>query len=211
MPVASNGCWSSVLARPWVRVAALFVLAMLFGPGMPVAAQGQATVRIATTLGDILVAVDLAHAPVTAANFLRYVDQGFYDGGTFHRTVTPANQPDSPVKIEVIQAGIDPARQSGEFPAIALERTQTTGLRHLAGVISMARGGPDTATSDFFICVTDQPELDFGGTRNPDGQGFAAFGRVLKGMDVVRRIQHAPASGQTLDPPVGIASIRRER
>ena len=73
----------------------------------------------------------------------------------------------------------------------------------------MARDGPDTATSDFFICVTDQPSLDFGGQRNPDGQGFAAFGRVLKGMNVVRRIQLSRAHGQRLAPPVRIVSIRR--
>ena len=154
-------------------------------------------------------AVDSTHAPVTAANFLRYVDHGLYDGGRFHRTVTLANQPDSVVKIEVIQAGINPARESEEFAPIALERTTTTGIKHLAGVISMARAGPDTATSDFFICITDQPSLDFGGTRNPDSQGFAAFGRVVNGMEVVRRIQNAKANGQNLSPPVKILSIRR--
>jgi len=112
------------------------------------------------------------------------------------------------VKIEVIQAGINPARESEAFPPIALERTRVTGLKHLAGVISMARAQPDTATSDFFICVTDQPSLDYGGARNPDGQGFAAFGQVVSGMDVVRRIQNARARGQTLAPPVKILSIR---
>ena len=96
-----------------------------------------------------------------------------------------------------------------EKPALPLERTRDTGLRHLDGTLSMARAGPDTATSDFFICIGDQPELDFGGKRNPDGQGFAAFGRVTKGMDVVRRIQQAPAEGQTLTPPVSILNIER--
>ena len=105
--------------------------------------------------------------------------------------------------------GINPGHESEESPAIALERTRDTGLHHLAGVISMARDGPDTATSDFFICVTDQPSLDFGGGRNPDGQGFAAFGRVISGMGVIRRIQHAKARGQNLVPPVRIVSIRR--
>ncbi len=156
-----------------------------------------------------MVAVDATHAPVSAANFLRYVDQGMYDGGMFHRTVTRTNQPDNAVKIEVIQAGINPARAHEEFAPIALERTTVTGLRHLAGAISMARAGPDSATSDFFICITDQPSLDFGGARNPDGQGFAAFGHVVRGMDVVRRIQRARANGQSLAPPVKILSIRR--
>ena len=200
-----------------LRFSATLLLAALLCHGVPAVAQSQPTaptaqpaVRITTALGDIVVAVDSAHAPITGANFLRYVDQGFYDGGVFHRTVTPGNQPDSPVRIEVIQAGINPGRQSGEFPPIPLESTRVTGLKHLAGVISMARDGPDTATSDFFICVTDQPELDFGGRRNADGQGFAAFGRVLQGMEVVRLIQRSRAVGQRLDPPVRIVSVRRE-
>ncbi len=154
-------------------------------------------------------AVDTLHAPVSAANFLRYVDHGLYDAGRFHRTVTMTNQPDKQAKIEVIQAGIDPRRRREEFAPIALERTNVTGIKHLAGAVSMARDGPDTATSDFFICVTDQPSLDFGGDRNPDGQGFAAFGRVVHGMEIVRRIQQSKAKGQTLTPPVKILSIRR--
>ncbi len=174
-----------------------------------VATAGEPTVRIATARGDIIVAIDITHAPVSAANFLSYVDHGLYDGGMFHRTVTRSNQPHNAVKIEVIQAGIDSERAHEGFAPIALERTTVTGIRHLAGVISMARDGPDTATSDFFICVTDQPNLDFGGARNPDGQGFGAFGHVVSGMAVVRRIQQAKARGQALAPPVKILSIRR--
>ena len=90
-----------------------------------------------------------------------------------------------------------------------LERTRDTGLTHVDGAISMARDGPDTATSDFFVCVGAQPELDFGGKRNPDGQGFAAFGRVVSGMDVIRKIHAAPASGQSLAPPVKILGASR--
>ena len=166
-------------------------------------------VEIATELGAIVIEVDTEHAPVTAANFLRYVDRGFYDGGRFHRTVTLSNQPDNKVKIEVIQGGIAPAREKEDGPPIALERTRDTGLLHRDGTVSMARAEPDTATSDFFICIGDQPSLDFGGARNPDGQGFAAFGRVVSGMDVVRRIQAAPAERQTLTPPVAIKGATR--
>ena len=160
-------------------------------------------------LADRLRLSEPLKAPKTTANFLRYVDGGFYDGGRFHRTVTPANQPDNKVKIEVIQAGVAPAKAKAEFPPVKLERTRDTGLKHTNGTISMARDGPDTATGDFFVCVGDQPELDFGGKRNPDGQGFAAFGRVVKGMDVVRKIQTSPAAGQALTPPMGIKSARR--
>ncbi|HWE49788.1 MAG TPA: peptidylprolyl isomerase [Bryobacteraceae bacterium] len=164
---------------------------------------------IETELGNIEVDIDAGHAPRTAANFLRYVDAGSYNGGVFHRTVKPDNQPDNKVKIEVIQAGRAPG--TAELPPIALERTSITGLLHRDGTLSMARSAPDSAVSDFFICIGDQPSLDFGGARNPDGQGFAAFGRVTGGMDVVRRIQARPSdSGQHLAPPVKIVRIVRK-
>jgi len=167
-------------------------------------------VVVRTGLGEIEVEIDTVHAPITAGNFLRYVDGGFYEAGFFHRTVRPDNQPSNLVKIEVIQGGVDSVDREG-FPPIVLERTTVTGLRHLDGTISMARAGPDTATSDFFICVGDQPELDVGGRRNPDGQGFAAFGRVIRGMDVVRGIQSSHAEEQKLTPPIRIRNIERKR
>ncbi|HWQ03332.1 MAG TPA: prolyl oligopeptidase family serine peptidase, partial [Candidatus Nitrosotenuis sp.] len=172
--------------------------------------QKNARVLLQTSLGEIEIEVDAARAPLTAANFLRYVDAGLYNNGRFHRTVrrAPDNQPQNVVKIEVIQAGVDPARAKEMFPPILLERTRITGLLHKDGVVSMARLGPDTATGDFFICIGDQPELDFGGRRNPDGQGFAAFGRVVRGMDAVRKIHAAASSGQSLSPPIVILSAR---
>jgi peptidyl-prolyl cis-trans isomerase A (cyclophilin A) len=188
---------------------ALWLFLALHAAPEPPRGEGSPRVLIRTQRGDIEVEVDTARAPVTAANFLRYVDGGFYAGGRFHRTVRLSNQPGQPVKIEVIQAGINPSRESEGFPPIALERTGLTGLRHLDGVVSMARDGPDTATSDFFICIGDQPSLDQGGRRNPDGQGFAAFGRVVKGMEVVRAIQGHPADGQHLTPPIAIRSAQR--
>jgi peptidyl-prolyl cis-trans isomerase A (cyclophilin A) len=90
-----------------------------------------------------------------------------------------------------------------------LERTNVTGLRHIDGTLSMARSGPDTATASFFICIGDQPELDFGGRRNRDGQGFAAFGQVIEGMDVVRAINRSAAEGQTLRPPIALVRVER--
>lgn len=161
-------------------------------------------VLIQTAIGDIEVELDAGRAPATTENFLRYVLEGFYSDGAFFRTVTASNQPDDAVKIAVIQAKADPAREAETFEPIPIERTRDTGLRHVDGAISTARKGPDTATHHFFICVGDQPELDFGGKRNPDGQGFAAFGRVTEGMNVVRRIHESPAEGQTLKTPVRI-------
>jgi peptidyl-prolyl cis-trans isomerase A (cyclophilin A) len=174
-------------------------------------AQGERPVLVIvqTTAGDIEIEVDLAHAPATAANFLEYVDAGLYDDGRFHRTVRPDNQRDKAVKIAVIQGAANEGRRAAFLPPIALERTSITGLRHKDGAVSMARAGVDTATHEFFICVGDQLELDFGGKRNLDGQGFAVFGRVVKGMDVVRRIQQSPARGETLTPPIVITRLRR--
>jgi peptidyl-prolyl cis-trans isomerase A (cyclophilin A) len=167
-------------------------------------------VVIETDAGIIEATIDVARAPVTAANFLHYVDTGFYEGGFFYRTVKADNQPNNQVKIEVIQGGADPHSGLPVAPPIPLERTSQTGLRHTDGTLSMARSGPDSATSEFFICIADQPSLDFGGQRNPDGQGFAAFGKVTRGMDVVRKIQQGPAEGQSLKPPIKILRIRRK-
>jgi peptidyl-prolyl cis-trans isomerase A (cyclophilin A) len=188
--------------------ALLLALAVLIGcnacAARPIGPEGSPRVLMTTELGDIELEVDARNAPVTAANFLRYVREGAYDGGVFHRTVRPDNQPGQAVRIEVVQGGVDPASGRRDHAPIPLERTSVTGLRHVDGTLSMARAEPDSATSDFFICIGDQPELDEGGRRNPDGQGFAAFGRVTRGMDVVRRIQAAPSEGQTLTPPVRI-------
>lgn len=159
-------------------------------------------VLIQTSAGDFEVELDSARAPQTTRNFLHYVHQGLYSDGRFHRTVTSANQPANPVKIQVIQARANPEKTSEFPPPVPLERTRDTGLGHRDGTLSMARTTPDTAQDEFFICVGDQPDLDWGGRRNPDGQGFAAFGRVVKGMEVVRRIHGSPADGQTLVPPV---------
>ncbi|MCW8985787.1 MAG: peptidylprolyl isomerase, partial [Thermoanaerobaculales bacterium] len=161
-------------------------------------------VQIDTALGSITVELDAVRAPVTTANFLRYVLEGFYSDGTFYRTVTETNQPQDTIKIAVIQGMANLARLEEVYDPIPLETTRETGLHHLDGTISMARLGPNTATQSFFICVGDQPELDFGGRRNPDGQGFAAFGRVVEGMDLVREIHAMPADGQSLDPPLSI-------
>jgi peptidyl-prolyl cis-trans isomerase A (cyclophilin A) len=168
------------------------------------------TVVIQTELGSIEAEIDTLQAPITSGNFLKYVDAGHYDGGRFHRTVRMDNQPANKIKIEVVQAGVDPNKEKSGFAPIKLERTNQTGLHHENGTLSMARDGPDTATSDFFICIGPQPSLDYEGKRNPDGQGFAAFGRVVKGMDIVRKVQASNAEEQKLTPPIKILKIRRK-
>jgi peptidyl-prolyl cis-trans isomerase A (cyclophilin A) len=171
--------------------------------------DGTVPIEIVTEAGSIRAELDSAHAPVSVANFLRYIDAGLYRDGTFYRTVRADNQPRDSVRIDVIQGGRRADRAIRSFPPIPLERTNVTGLRHRDGTLSMARSGPNSATDAFFICVGDQPSLDFGGHRNLDGQGFAAFGRVTGGMDVVRRIHAENASAQTLEPAIRILDIRR--
>lgn len=195
----------------------LLSLAALAAFAAPAAAQklkdGEVAIRVETALGNIDIAVDTKRAPITAANFLKYVDGQFYDGGRFHRATRPDNYvPAPPTKpaMQIIQAGINPNRRQQGFDPIPLERTSVTGLKHVVGTVSMARApAADTARSDFFICLDDQPSLDFGGKRFDDGQGAAAFGRVLKGLDVVRRIQQQPVDKQALTPPVTITRMSR--
>ena len=174
------------------------------------AGSEQPRVVLETDAGRMVLALDLDKAPLSTCNFLAYVTDGDYDGGSFFRTVvreTNAN----PHPIDVIQAATPRGSDDDSRPPIPLERTRDTGLRHVAGVVSMARDGPDTATSSFFIVTRDTPALDFGGGRNPDGQGFAAFGRLVEGLDVARRIQMLPANGEEqLTPPVVLRSARIE-
>ena len=164
-------------------------------------------VLMKTELGDIKVEIFEDKAPITAANFLSYVDSKLYDDTTFFRTVTMDNQPNNLVKIEVIQGG--QVEKGREYSPIGHETTEKTGLSHLEGTISMSRMKPDSATSSFFFCVRDEPELDYGGHRNADGQGFSAFGRVVSGMEVIKKIHRQAKDGQRIQPPVKITEIQR--
>lgn len=175
-------------------------------------------VLIKTSEGDIKVQLEARKAPVTVANFLKYVDDGLFAEGAFFRVVRLDNQGSNPVKIQVIQGGMTDDKTKRSYPPIELETTKKTGIKHKNGTISMARSEPNSATSSFFICINAQLELDYGGKRNPDGQGFAAFGKVLKGMDVVKKIQLGKTKiseelrqSQLLIEPVKIISIQRAK
>lgn len=179
-------------------------------------AAGAAAPRavISTALGDFTVEVYPDKAPLSAADFMGYVDKGLLDNQSVYRIVSMANQPDTvPAKIEVIQFGWRAADGNDDapppLPQIAHEPTNVTGLRHKDGTLSMARLAPGTASNAFFICIGDQPELDFGGRRNPDGQGFAAFGQVVDGMDVVRKIFAKAEADDQLKTPIPILKARR--
>lgn len=197
------------------RVGMMTLLAALLVLSSAVADESKVRVLMSTSEGEIGIELYLDKAPMTAGNFLKLVDNGDIDSGSFYRVVTYENDNGNP-KIEVIQGGLGDAGEG--FYTIEHETTDRTGILHTDGVISMARGAVGTASTEFFICIGDQPGLDFGEGRNADGQGFAAFGKVVEGMDVVRRINglstDAPSGseytkGQILAQPVRITSVRR--
>lgn len=195
----------------------LILFSTIFLVNYIAANEGKVTnVTLQTNIGAIHIELYSDKAPITVANFLRYADGGHFDNTSFYRTVRYENDNGSP-KIEVIQGGIGDGKK--EYPMIRHESTNISGLKHLDGMLSMSRGAVDTATSDFFICIGDQSSLDYGATRNSDGLGFAAFGRVTSGMNIVRRIHQMPSDkptensyvkGQLINNPIIIKTIQRD-
>ena len=165
---------------------------------------------IDTSFGSIHIELYTKKAPLTCSNFLRYIDENRYGDFHFYRSVTMENQPNDKIKIEVIQGGLGFDYHPLELPSISHETTNISGINHLKGTISMARLEPGTASSEIFICINDQPELDYGGKRNSDGQGFAAFGKVILGMDIVKIIHSLPDKEQLLIKNVKVNSILRK-
>jgi peptidyl-prolyl cis-trans isomerase A (cyclophilin A) len=178
--------------------------------------RAKTKVQLNTPFGMIVLQLHTDRAPLSTTDFLKYVDARAYDGGRFFRVVRADNDRGHP-RIDVVQGGTRPNAHQG--PPIKHESTAITGLRHLDGTVSLTRDAPGTGSgAEFFICIGAQPGLDFGGTRNPDRQGFAAFGQVITGMDVVRRIwvldatghsDDAYTAGQILTTPVPIIAARR--
>jgi peptidyl-prolyl cis-trans isomerase A (cyclophilin A) len=168
-------------------------------------------ILIKTQVGDIELELYPDNAPVTVKAFLTYVDSGFYRNSSFYRVLNDDNQSSDAPKSELIQGGIwktnykKAISQSG----IPHESTKQTHILHTDGVISLARTTPGTAGTEFFICVGNQPGFDFGGDNNPDGQGYAAFGKVVKGLDVIRNIYSQPENNQSFTPRVPIFNIIR--
>lgn len=189
-----------------LKLSVLTLYVLLLGCG-----QNQLPrVGFQTSLGDFEAELYAKAAPRATANFLPYIDEGRFEGTSFYRTVRLDNQPNNAIKIESIQGGLKDDEHPLSLPSIPHETTAMTGILHRDGVTSMARNEPGTASSEFFICSGDQPELNFGGRRNPDDQGFAAFGRLIKGMEVVRAIHRQPAEGQWLKPiiPFKVSRIK---
>ncbi|WP_395671900.1 peptidylprolyl isomerase, partial [Phenylobacterium sp.] len=163
---------------------------VLAAPGV-VRAQGKPRVTMRTARGTIVVELEPGKAPLTCANFLRYVDAKAYDGGNFFRAArTPGMVKDGTI------VGAPPTKVR-PFPPIRHESTTKTGLKHLNGTLSLGRFAPGTATNNFFICVGDQPYLDANPKEKGDNLGYAAFGRVVEGMSVVEKILSLPTNGET--------------
>jgi peptidyl-prolyl cis-trans isomerase A (cyclophilin A) len=191
----------------FITMLALCAVTMLATAAASTAASRATVVDVAivTQAGTIVVRLDAARAPGTTSNFLHYVDAGTYNGTTFYRSVSKANQPGS--QIEVIQGGLNPQAPNPAIHPIPLESTSKTGLHNTDGAISMARtSDPNSGSTEFFLCIGDNRFLDAGG---PTGPGYAAFGRVIRGADVVRKIQRSHANGEMLAPPVRIVKMTR--
>jgi peptidyl-prolyl cis-trans isomerase A (cyclophilin A) len=174
--------------------------------------NGTPHVIIRTEAGDIEIEVYPKQAPKTAGAFLSYIDSGFYKNGSFYRVLNDDNQVTGAGASRLIQGGIwktNHAKAVG-VPGVPHEPTSVTHILHTDGTVSLARSEPGSGTTEFFICVGDQPGFDFGGENNPDGQGYAAFGRVVKGMDVVRTIYARPENNQSFTPSVHINTIVRK-
>ena len=186
------------------RIVLILITSFLFVSGF---SQTLPKVKMETSLGDIVVEIDTINAPVTAINFLNHIKKGTYKNAVFYRVVRMNNQPDNNIKIEVIQGGIFDDAEIDKIKPIKHETTKATGLKHLDGTLSMARNKPGSASTEFFICINNQPELDFGGKQNPDGQGFATFGKVINGMDVVREIQLQKDKNQMLIKQIKILNF----
>jgi peptidyl-prolyl cis-trans isomerase A (cyclophilin A) len=167
-------------------------------------------VVIETKLGDIEVELYEDKAPISSGAFLKNIRAGLYQNATFYRVLNEENQPSDAFKATLIQGGIWRTRNKDfkSLKGIPHETTQQTGILLKEGVISFARLEPGTATTEFFICINDQPGFDFGGTNNPDKQGYAAFGKVVKGMNIVKTIYKRPEDEQAFRPPVRIFDIK---
>ncbi len=168
-------------------------------------------VQIQTKAGNIEVELYIDKAPVSAGAFLSYIDSGFYNNAAFYRVLNEDNQPTDAFKAALIQGGIWRTNHKlfASLPGIKHETTRQTGILHKDGIISLARQEPGTATTEFFICLGDQPGFDYGGENNPDKQGYAAFGKVIKGMDVIKTIYNRPEDDEAFTPPVVIYNIVR--
>ena len=188
----------------------LLAISLLAGCGGAAKNSDTVEIEIKTVEGTVVAELYPKQAPESVKAFLAIVDQGLYKRSYFYRILSDENQPSNAPKAELIQGGLwSRTKKRPELPRIPHETTQQTGLTHSAGTLSLAREEPGSASSEFFITLSDLPGFDFGGENNADGQGYAAFGRVISGMDIIRKIYRKPETDQYFDPPVMIVDIQR--
>ncbi|MDQ2719031.1 MAG: peptidylprolyl isomerase [Bacteroidota bacterium] len=171
----------------------------------------EPTIKIETNFGDIIVELYPEKAPQTVKAFLTYADSGYFKNSSFYRVLKAEDEPSNAFKSELIQGGIWQTnyKRQQSIPGISLETTKQTGLLHKNGTISLARTTSSTGNTEFFICIGDQPAYDYGGDANPDGQGFASFGKVIEGMEYVKQIHDQPDNATSFTPPLKIKNIVR--
>jgi peptidyl-prolyl cis-trans isomerase A (cyclophilin A) len=200
----------SIFKQTRMKWAAIIVVfSAIASCGAP--ASKDPRIEIQTRLGNIELELYPERAPATVAAFLSYIDSGHFRNTSFYRVLNLDNQPSNAPKSELVQGGLyrSPGKRHINPPGIQHETTKQTGLSHKDGTISLARLAPGTANTEFFICIGDQPGFDFGGENNPDGQGYAAFGKVVKGLNVIRKIYNQREDEQYFDPPISIYNIVR--
>ncbi|WP_438945808.1 peptidylprolyl isomerase [Sediminibacterium sp.] len=200
---------SFIFKQYWIN---LFLIALWLIACKSPEKKGLPHIIIETGYGEIEIELYTDKAPLTANAFLRYIDSGYYDQSNFYRVLNMYNQPSNAPKAFLIQGGIWKSNNdlAQSLPGIPHESTKQTGILHKEGTISMARNEPGSAGPEFFIMVEDETGFDFGGENMEDGLGFAAFGSVVKGMPIVRKIHNLKEANQYLQPPVYIHTIRRK-
>ncbi|RYY21069.1 MAG: peptidylprolyl isomerase [Chitinophagaceae bacterium] len=198
--------FNKYFALPFIVAGCLLILATVACSGP---SYKNPHVEIRTKFGNIELELYPDKAPASVAAFLSYIDSGYFKNTSFYRVLNVDNQPSDAPKAELIQGGLfrSAGKKNINPPGIPHESTDKTGLEHKNGAISLARFKPGSANTEFFICVGDQPGFNFGGENNPDGQGYAAFGYIVDGLDVVRKIYNQREDEQYFDPPVIIYDV----
>ncbi len=195
-----------------MRIVFIFLVLFFFLNACNEKKIGNPRVILETVYGEVELLLYENKAPITSRAFLQYIDSGWYDRASFYRVLHMYNQPSNAPKSFLIQGGIWKTNYAlaKRIKGIKHESTQQTGIKHEAGIISIARGEPGTAGTEFFICIDNEPGLDFGGENVPDRQGYSAFGKVVKGMNIIRKIYEQKERNQYFDPPIIIFSIKRK-
>jgi peptidyl-prolyl cis-trans isomerase A (cyclophilin A) len=190
----------------------IFFIAVVFSACSQPKKYSKPTIDIKTYFGDIIVELYPEKAPKTVAAFLSYVDSGYYKNTSFYRVLKKEDQSMNVAKTQLIQGGLWQTnfKKQQSIPGIPLETTKQTGILHQEGVISLARNeDPNSGNTEFFICMDDEPDYDYGGDASPDKKGYVTFGRVIDGMKYVKQIHEQPDYETNLRPPIKIINITR--